>query len=122
MMEENKFFCIKSEAQDGSGLTSFTIHLCEGHKVYEGHFPGKPVCPGVMTVAMVRECACKLAGRALEWVEIKNCRLTGMLFPGCDIVLALSLNPAEDRLVIAAEISDEADAEKKYLSLSGSLR
>jgi len=65
------------------------LHLCETHPVYEGHFPGRPVCPGVMTMGMVRECASRLMGKRLAWKELKSCRFTGMLYPGDDVTLVL---------------------------------
>ena len=44
------------------GETTFRITLLPDCDVYRGHFPGKPVCPGVCNVQVVKECAMLLTG------------------------------------------------------------
>lgn len=122
MMEENVFFTIKSRKTDEEGKELFLIHLCEGHKVYEGHFPGKPVCPGVMTLSVVRQCAEQIAGRSLKWSEIKNCRFTGMLFPGYDVLAIVSMCPEENTFTVCAELVSPDNYENQFLTLKGTLQ
>ena len=75
-----------------------TIRLCDHHDVYRGHFPSKPITPGVMTLAMVRECVSLKAGRELQWTSIKNCRFTGMIHPGN--LINLTLNTIETNGIV----------------------
>lgn len=121
-MEQTAFYTIKSKSTDQEGKVLFLIHLCEGHRVYEGHFPGKPVCPGVMTLSVVRQCAEQLAGRNLVWEEIKNCRFTGMLFPGYDILASVSMEKVEDAFAVSAELTAPDNRENQFLTLKGTLK
>ena len=69
-----------------------TAALHASHPVYEGHFPGRPVVPGVFTLALVRECASRAAGRALEYAEIRECKFLSALLPceGLQVTLDFS--------------------------------
>ena len=100
MTLENCFYTIIDVMGDTTHL-----HLCETHPVYEGHFPGQPICPGVFTMSMVRECASRLIGRRLRWKEVKSCRFTGMLYPGDDTTLVLNMHADADDVELHAEIS-----------------
>ncbi len=107
---------------DVKGDTMY-LHLCEKHPVYEGHFPGRPVCPGVMTMGMVRECASRLVGKRLAWKELKSCRFTGMLYPGDDVTLVMNRHADGDAVALEAEISKiSAEGETSVmLTLKGTL-
>lgn len=97
---ENCFYTITDVKGD-----TMLLHLCETHPVYEGHFPGQPVCPGVMTMQMVRECASRLEGKPLHWKGVKSCRFTGMLYPGNNVTLVMNRHTDDDAIAIDAEIS-----------------
>ena len=57
------------------------VSLNPGCRVYEGHFPGKPVSPGVCNIEMVRQCAERIHQRALRIRRIKQCRMTTLMAP-----------------------------------------
>ena len=103
MTLENCFYTV-TDVQDDT----MHLHLCETHPVYEGHFPGQPVCPGVMTMQMVRECASRLEVKPLRWKGVKSCRFTGMLYPGDDVTLVLNRHNNDDGVVLDAEISKKS--------------
>lgn len=76
-------------SQDGG---TFEVTMLEGHPVYEGHFPGQPITPGVLSLAMVRECASLLCGGELRYSAIKNCRLTAMIRPGERLIITIAID------------------------------
>ena len=84
----------------------FDLLMTEGHPVYAGHFPGEPVTPGVLTLAMVRECASELAGAALQYSEIKSCRFAAMIRPGDRLTLHIEAGDSDNGRQIKAEIKD----------------
>ena len=48
------FFFITTLQQE-SGKISAALEINAGHKIFEGHFPGQPVVPGVCMMQMVKE-------------------------------------------------------------------
>ena len=93
----------------------FEITMLEGHPVYEGHFPGNAVTPGVLTVAMVRECASLEAGRQLVLSAIKNCRFTAMIRPAERLIMHLKLSQLVDGYQLAATITGPGGDERLQL-------
>lgn len=63
------------------GVTLFHISLCPDSIVYEGHFPGEPVSPGVCNIQMIKECAEQVAGKSLLLNNLQQCRLTTLMTP-----------------------------------------
>lgn len=50
----NDFFFIKALTND-DGACRATIGLDPAHRIFEGHFPGQPVVPGVCMMMIARE-------------------------------------------------------------------
>lgn len=61
--------------------TVFHVTLCEDCEVYQGHFPGEPVSPGVCNIQMIKECAEQVAGKPLMLNNLQQCRLTVLVTP-----------------------------------------
>jgi 3-hydroxyacyl-[acyl-carrier-protein] dehydratase len=59
----------------------FDVTLNPDSEVYRGHFPGKPVAPGVCNIQMIKELTERLTGCALRIDFLKQCRLTTLLTP-----------------------------------------
>ncbi|MCW3117765.1 MAG: 3-hydroxyacyl-ACP dehydratase [Chitinophagaceae bacterium] len=53
-MLKNDFFYIQSLSDD-QGIISAVIEINPFHKIFEGHFPGRPVVPGVCMMQMIKE-------------------------------------------------------------------
>ena len=116
---ENTFYRTLSSQVLEDGSVEYILHICENHPVYSGHFPGHPVCPGVMTLGMVRSIASVQENCALNWTEIKNCRFVGMMYPGDDVRCVLRLTRQEDCIyAVTAEI---ARGDEPLLNLSAYL-
>ena len=93
MLAENNFYIIQSFA-DEDGIVKATIEINASHKIFEGHFPGQPVVPGVCMMQIVKE--------LLEKAILKETRLSK-----ADHIKFLSvINPLENNI---------AQVELKYL-------
>jgi 3-hydroxyacyl-[acyl-carrier-protein] dehydratase len=57
-MLRNDFYFIENE-NAAEGLLRAEIRFDAGHNIFEGHFPGQPVVPGVCMMQLVKE--------SLEW-------------------------------------------------------
>ncbi|MGN0188373.1 MAG: beta-hydroxyacyl-ACP dehydratase [Candidatus Cryptobacteroides sp.] len=79
MLLENYYNIDGVVSRDGGAV--FTVSLNPDCGVYAGHFPGSPVCPGVCSMQMVKECAEKAAGREYRIKEIKQCRYVSLMSP-----------------------------------------
>ena len=99
-MHDNKLYDVM--AQDGS---LFLLKMKEDHAVYEGHFPGNPITPGVMTLQMIRDCVKLLLNRNLHYISIKNCRFVAMVRPGNELRLNLQTEVAGDSVVVKAVLA-----------------
>ena len=56
MLLEN-FYKIIHRKEREDGKREIEIELNPGHALYQGHFPGQPVVPGVCTLQMIKESA-----------------------------------------------------------------
>lgn len=54
MLLEN-FYKIIHRKEREDGKREIEIELNPGHALYQGHFPGQPVVPGVCTLQMIKE-------------------------------------------------------------------
>jgi 3-hydroxyacyl-[acyl-carrier-protein] dehydratase len=61
----NDFYTI-SKKEHLQGSIKATIKINKSHKIFEGHFPGHPVVPGVCMLQIVREVMEDKAGKALK--------------------------------------------------------
>ncbi len=75
----NDFFKI-DHIQDGDTQVA-SITLNPDHKVYQGHFPGNPVAPGVCLVQMAKETLEHIIGRKLFMESCSNIKFTAVLNP-----------------------------------------
>ena len=54
MTLKNKLYTITDMEHEG-GTARFSLNLNAAHEIYEAHFPGEPVTPGVCLVQMAGE-------------------------------------------------------------------
>ncbi len=59
----------------------FKLELNPSHPVYEGHFPGNPVVPGVCQLQMINELVSLIKGRALRLKQADNVKFISIMVP-----------------------------------------
>ena len=99
-----------------------SVHLNAGCCVYEGHFPGNPVSPGVCNINMIRECAELISQCKLRIVRVKQCRLTTLVTPLThpQIDVTIDLQEQEDGAFrLNASIGKDGD---NYLTLKAEMK
>ena len=117
----NSFFNITGVTRDETN-TKFnaTIELNPQHPIYEGHFPGNPVVPGVCMQQMVKESLGLFLGKTLLLYKADIIKFLSVIIPENNKSFKLSINikSAEaDQLKIDSNISDEATIFFKYTAL-----
>lgn len=63
------------------GRAAFAISLDASHPIYAGHFPGRPITPGVVILQIINELAERALGRQLQPVELVNVKYLAVLSP-----------------------------------------
>lgn len=113
----NDYYIIEGNAIDNlRGL--FFVSINPRSKIFKGHFPGNPICPGVCHIEMIRECASLIMNDNMRFAEICKSRFTAVAKPdeSCKITLFINLTSAEKyRYNLVANISD---GDKTYLTMS----
>lgn len=82
----------------------FQVVLHEDSPVYEGHFPGQPIAPGVANIQMIKELAESVLQQQLTIVGIKQCKFLKPVRPDEHRPLDVLLTVNADQL--AAEMLD----------------
>ena len=116
---ENKYYRLVEQKVEGLHGT-YHIALLPGCEVYQGHFPGRPVCPGVCNIEVIKECAIRLTGQPLIISSIKQCRLTNLATPDTcpQLVAELDAKEKEGGYEVTATIKDD---QRTYVEFKGNL-
>ncbi len=113
------YYTIDSVTGD-SECSTFRVSLNPDCSVYEGHFPEKPVSPGVCNIQMIKECAEQMTGTSLMLSNLQQCRLTTLItpteHPSLDINISLTLK--EETYQMKASIGKDGES---YLEMKGEL-
>ena len=118
MLLENKYYKVLRARENGEGKAVFHVAILPDCNVYEGHFPGKPVCPGVCNIQTIKECASLLVGKELRIFSIKQCLLTAIATPTVcpDVDVEVEVKEVDGKYSIVATISDEI---RQYMTFKG---
>ena len=116
----NDFFKI-TDIQNAEKYT-ISIALNPKHKIYEGHFPGNPVAPGVCLTQMVKETIEHITTKQLTMVTGDNIKFTAVLNPeiNSNVIMTLSLKNKENGLLYAD--STITAGEKSFFSFKGNFK
>ena len=80
-MLKDDFFYIRSIV-DAGGLIAATIEINPRHRIFEGHFPGQPVVPGVCMMEMVKEITETATGKDIFLHKADNVKFLSVIDPG----------------------------------------
>ena len=116
----NKYFEILSRKEIDALSAEYDIALLPKCDVYEGHFPGNPVCPGVCNIECIKECVMMFKSQSLRYSTIKLCRFTALATPSncARVKVEFKLTPSDSGYAIQSSISDE---NQTYLVVKGQL-
>ena len=106
MLFQNNFYTVKSEDLSES-TANFNIELNGDHKIFEGHFPDKPITPGVVQMEIVKELMSKVTNSSLNLVTMGNCKFLAILNPRetKEVLVAINYSLTEEnRYKVSAQI------------------
>jgi 3-hydroxyacyl-[acyl-carrier-protein] dehydratase len=76
-MLENEYYTIIDKGPGGI----FRVAFNPKSRIFSGHFPGRPVCPGVCSIEIILECCEKTVNRKLRLADVGKCRFTHLATP-----------------------------------------
>lgn len=82
------------------GIYTTTLKINKSHQLYQGHFPGRPVTPGVMLMQLFKEEAERVSGKDLQLEKANNVKFTAVVDPNCDQEVVLKYTIEETGAVI----------------------
>lgn len=91
--------------RDADGNPAFAFRFAEDEPLFRGHFPGKPILPGVFQIEMARRAAEWATGRCFALREVGKAKFTRPILPGETVRLVLRLAEAADAVSAAARLS-----------------
>lgn len=94
------------------GVTEeFYINLNPECPIYKGHFPGRPVVPGVCCISIIKDCAQMVADEKLVFSRIRSCRFLKVLDPSVhkELKVYVRLSFSDGQYVLDAVIKNCKD-------------
>jgi len=103
------------------GKIGALIHMDAGHAVYNGHFPGFPVTPGVQQIQIVRDILEEELGIGLLMQGARQIKFTAVHEPASDpeIDATISYSCNEGLFMVEARLHRK---DKNFLKLKGEFR
>lgn len=82
MQLKNNLYTIKNkQVQDGLSGSQYELELNPSHMIYQAHFPGEPITPGVCIVQMGQELVEDALQKKLHISFVKNVKFLSVLTP-----------------------------------------
>jgi 3-hydroxyacyl-[acyl-carrier-protein] dehydratase len=99
-MLKDDFFYIQS-VNDEQGVISAMLEINPSHKIFQGHFPGQPVVPGVCMMEMVKEVTETVTGKEMFLRKADNIKFLSVIDPNINrnVNARIKYNNSEDRLI-----------------------
>lgn len=63
------------------GLHTTVLKINKSHRLYDGHFPHRPVTPGVMLMQLFKEEAERTSGKPLQLIKAVNVKFMAVVDP-----------------------------------------
>ena len=102
----------------GSEAGRVWIKLNAGHPIYQAHFPGNPITPGVCIIQMVGELAGARIGRRLQLSKIVNLKFVAPVspteHPDVEVNFSLIDEQEDGNVKVKGELTADANMMTKF--------
>lgn len=95
MILQNDFYAIESRSIQ-EGVHTYAIHLNPLHHIFDGHFPGNPVTPGVVQMEIVKELLSTSLEKPMSLDTMGTCKFLAILNPNDTPDVTVTLNVSND--------------------------
>lgn len=100
----------------GEALTAIIGYDAE-HAVFEGHFPGNPIVPGVCTINMLTDIVRLQLGAGYELQGAASVKFLQLIRPGDRPMLRMSWKPAETGMQVQAILEIEGRVAMRFAGI-----
>ena len=87
---------------------NFRVELNPQHEIYTGHFPHRPITPGVCSLQMIRELLETHFQQKLQLRKADNIKFSGMIDPQqmkeVSFIITILSEPISDNIIVKASI------------------
>lgn len=102
MQLKKDFYTVKEQTSAENKITA-VIELNASHKIYEGHFPGQPIVPGVCQMQILKEFMEEATGKKLRAGNGDNIKFTGMIIPGQNSLVNIEITYQDKEGMLATD-------------------
>lgn len=97
----DSLFLVEDFQAEGSEINA-SLSLNRSHSIFQGHFPGQPVVPGVCMMQLMKELVERHLGKTLTVTEADNMKFLSVLDPTVTnrVHATVSLKEEGNRIVI----------------------
>jgi 3-hydroxyacyl-[acyl-carrier-protein] dehydratase len=108
MLLDNFYHIVTKDLAPASARAVITLDA--GHRIFDGHFPGQPVVPGVCMMQIVRELVEQSVGAPLQITTADNMKFLSILNPTehSEVVVTVSYTLAGGRYTVDGSLSADA--------------
>lgn len=92
------FYTVTAKEETSAQDILVTIQLHKEHPVFDGHFPGNPVTPGVCMIQIIKEIVQEHLDTELFLKRISNVKFTALINPyiNSELLLEISIIQTDD--------------------------
>ncbi|NOU45986.1 MAG: 3-hydroxyacyl-ACP dehydratase [Bacteroidales bacterium] len=119
MLFEGKLYVIESSECSGE-ILRVSIRIMRDHPVFEGHFPGNPVLPGVCTLQIGGELLSKFMEQKLRLVKSENIKFMSLVIPAENTILIYEISFSKKEENILSVKCTVTGNEVEVLKMKGS--
>ena len=96
------FYTLESSEKLENGSFSANIKLNKDHNIFNGHFPGNPVTPGVCMMQIVKELTEEFTGNKLFLKSASNVKFMAIInpFETPDLTMQLDIKEIENEVKV----------------------
>lgn len=119
MLLNDLFTITHIEIQPEESEARAWVQLNPEHSVFDGHFPGQPVLPGVCTLHIIKEVAAAITGKELMLNQSHTIKFLSPIDPLVNSQLQIDLKTRWQADVLSVN-AQAGFAEKRFCSFRGS--
>lgn len=96
------FYTVNETEKNENGIYSVQISLNKNHEIFQGHFPGNPVTPGVCMMQIVKDLTEEILNTKLLLKSASNVKFMAIINPEetPDLVLELGISENENEIKV----------------------